>query len=101
MEPRNYREEIKNDVAEEQDISKDEVEDKVDEVKTVTGRVSGCNALNIRANPILESKILAVVQSDTELLVDISGSTDTWLKVCTEVGIEGYCVRGYITIEEE
>lgn len=73
----------------------------IDETKTedVIGTVVKCSALNIRADASINSDIVCAVQSGTKLVVDVNNSTGEWLSVCTEAGLEGYCMSDYVKID--
>lgn len=56
--------------------------------------------LNIRKEPSIETGIICVVESGSELMIEKEGSTKEWLKVCTASGFEGYCMKKFVTIEK-
>ena len=58
-----------------------------------------CTALNVRKEPSLEAEIICSINSGSKLVVDEAGSTDEWVKVCTETGAEGFCMKEYVTVE--
>ena len=62
------------------------------------GVVIGCENLNIRSEVNTNSKILSVIKVDSEVSIDDKGSTEKFYKVCTSSGVEGYCMRQYISI---
>ena len=64
-----------------------------------TGKVN-CVALNVREQPNTETLSLAIVHKDMKLRIDIDSSTDEWFAVCTATGIEGYCVKKYVDVEQ-
>lgn len=63
------------------------------------GKVSGCKKLNIRKEPNRESDVLDVVLEGSEVMIDESKSTDDFYKVYTESGLEGFCMKQYITVQ--
>ena len=67
-------------------------------VETVEGSVIDCARLNIRSAPDKNADVLCVVRFGTILLVDAILVTKEWYKVCTESGIEGYCMKKYVDI---
>ena len=77
----------------------EEVEELIEEVETVTGVVSGCERLNLRKEASKDSDILSVLNKGTELVVSSEESTDEFYKVVTEAGVEGYCMKKFITIK--
>lgn len=80
-------------VEEENEIVTDETP-----VEPIYGIVSGCNKLNIRKDPGVESPIVCIVDSGSKLSIDTTDSTDEWCKVYTETGFEGFCMKKFITI---
>lgn len=62
------------------------------------GVVANCAKLNIRKVPNQNAEIITVVPVNTELMIDIANSTNEWYSVCTVGGIEGFCMKQYITI---
>lgn len=62
------------------------------------GVVSGCNALNIRKEPEPNAEVLCVEAIKSILVVDLDNSTDEWYSVCTKDGIEGFCMKQYVTL---
>lgn len=62
------------------------------------GFVSGCIRLNIRKDPTIKSEVVCVVEGDTELVITLNESTDDFYKVSTAAGIDGFCMKQYVTI---
>lgn len=62
-----------------------------------TGYVSGCTRLNVRNAPRSNAGIICEIACDTEVEIDEQESTIDFYKICTSSGIEGYCVKSYIT----
>ena len=77
------------------------IEEAPEVAETVYGVVCGCENLNIRSAPDATSKvnILCKVEKGSKVVVDESRSSDDWLRVCTENGIEGFCMKEYIQID--
>ena len=63
------------------------------------GYVTGCSRLNIRKEPSYSGEIVCEVLKGTTLMIDPTKSTDDWFKVYTELGVEGYCMKIYVTIK--
>lgn len=66
--------------------------------KFISGKVAYCKSLNIKRKPISSSDIVCVLNTGSKLDVDIGRSTNEWFKVVTESGIEGYCMRSFVSI---
>lgn len=66
-------------------------------VTALTGKVN-CNGLNVRAKASTESEVLAVIHQDDKVVIDNEASTDEWYAVCTAAGVNGFCMKQYITV---
>lgn len=75
-----------------------EQEPEVEEPKFVTGIVTDCVKLNVREDPNSTATILGTITAATELIVSKEESTEDYYKICTSVGLEGYCMKKFITI---
>lgn len=73
-------------------------EPKVEETKYVTGIVTDCLKLNVREDPYPTATILGIITASTELIVNTEESVDEFYKVCTATGLEGYCMKKFVTI---
>ena len=68
--------------------------------KVTMGVVAGCKKLNVRTEANKEADVEAELPVGTKLQIDLENSTDDWYSVCTEAGIEGYCMKAFVEIEE-
>lgn len=68
-------------------------------IEPFIGTVVNCTKLNVRKEPNKESEIVCKVDSGSELMIDTTKSTDDWYSVCTEAGIEGFCMKEYISVK--
>lgn len=87
-------------VTEEQAIIPEMVEETVETVtlpELVTGTVVNCAKLNVREHPDIASAALCVLNAASELEINVSESTSEWFKVITATGVEGYCMRKFIS----
>ena len=66
--------------------------------RPVKGIVSNCNTLRVRKAPNTDATVLAIIEVNSEVRVDKSQSTDDFYKVCTATGVEGYCMKKFITL---
>ena len=64
----------------------------------VLGIVHQCLTLNVREEPDKDSGIVCSIQCLTEVMVDEEESTQDFYKICTASGIEGYCMKKYISV---
>ena len=78
-------------VTEETEVIEDKIPDEVP--KPVYGVVN-CSKLNIRRGPSIDTASLCIVESGSKL--DIEQFNEEWLKVLTEDGISGFCMRKFI-----
>ena len=93
---KNYKNYSKtNNQVEEPQIAEEEVSKPK---KQMIGVVIDCSSLNIRAKSNINSEIITTVKAGTELLINEDESVNEWYKVCTEAGIEGFCMKKYISI---
>lgn len=62
------------------------------------GIVAGCKKLNVRKMPNRASDVVVEIVEGVNVLIDESSSTALFYKVCTEHGIEGYCMKEFIKV---
>ena len=77
----------------------EQVTDIVEDV-IVKGVVTDCGKLNVRREPTSDSKVITTISSGTEVEINNEESTDEFYKICTAVGVEGFCMRKFINILE-
>ena len=77
-----------------------EAAEEVKEENTLVGYVSGCKKLNIREEAYPGAKVLCIVPEKAVLLIDVNASINEWYKIYTESGMEGYCMKKFITVSE-
>ena len=65
----------------------------------VVGVVAECESLNIRSLPNTECEVVSVLRVGSEVIVYEEDSTDDFYKVCTSAGLDGYCMKQYITVK--
>ena len=76
------------------------VEEPLPKKTPMYGRVN-CERLNIRSKPQRDkdnSNVLCVVDIDAKLLIDEEKSNVIWYAVTTETGIDGYCMKKFVTV---
>lgn len=74
-------------------------EAKVEEPKTITGVVVDCPRLRVRAAANKNAEVLCEINVGSKVLISEKESTNEFYKVCTEAGVEGYCMKQFIGIE--
>ena len=77
----------------------DEIEESI-EPSIIEGFVSGCGKLNVRKEPKAGSLVVCVIEKDAKVIINEDESTESFYKVYTEAGVEGYCVKDYLTITQ-
>ena len=66
----------------------------------VLGVVTNCVRLNIREEPNISAPIITEVNALSELMIDLAASNEEWYSVCTEAGIEGFCMKKFVAIKQ-
>lgn len=92
-------EEVKEEVI--HSIMDDYMEEKssVEEVTPINSVVANCQKLRVRSAANTNSEILCEIAADTKVIIDKKNSTNEFYKICTEAGVEGYCMKQFITVE--
>ena len=68
--------------------------------KPLTGIVAGCAKLNVRESANTTANVLAVINEGSEVVINRIKSTVDFYAVCTAAGIEGYCMKKFITVNK-
>lgn len=69
-------------------------------IKPVIGVVSGCVKLNVREEPKIDAKVLGTINEGTEVEIDkIKPTTNNFYAVYTSTGLEGFCMKDFITVK--
>lgn len=66
---------------------------------TKNGVVSDCAKLNIRDGASTTANVLCTVDVNSELVVYINENFGEFYKVCTASGVEGYCMKNYVSLK--
>lgn len=62
------------------------------------GVITNCAKLNIRESPNINANIICTLPQGSRVMIE-SVEPD-WYFICTEAGIEGYCMRDYVVITD-
>ena len=62
------------------------------------GKVVGCVRLNVREEPSTKASVVFEINVGSTVFIDETCSTDEFYKICTEYGVEGYCMKKFIEI---
>lgn len=63
------------------------------------GKVCKCKALNVREEADINSEKVCVLPAGSKVVVNNVDAAGDWFSICTEAGLEGYCLSEYISIE--
>lgn len=79
------------------------IETPVEEPETkpfVFGKVANCVKLNVRERPDRNAAVICEIFAGATVIIDEDESTDEFFKVCTEAGLDGFCMKDYIYIDQ-
>lgn len=62
------------------------------------GVVSGCAQMYVRSEASVDSEPLGIIKRDTKVQIYESEATDDFYSVCTETGLEGFCMKKFISV---
>lgn len=69
------------------------------EPELITGIVSDCSRLRVRNYPGLDANVICEIDAGAQVVIDNTESTEEFYKVCTEAGIDGYCMKRFIKVD--
>lgn len=72
---------------------------KIEEAVQTVGFVDNCECLRVRKESNVDSEELCIINKLSEVVIDLDNSTDYFYKVTTSEGVEGYCMKKFITIK--
>lgn len=97
MSRRNY---YATEVDSEGNLELTDVTEKIEEsINSITGIVRDCKKLRVRNAPGLDSDVICEIEAGSIVEIDEVNSTEEFYKVCTETGIDGYCMKKFIKVE--
>ena len=59
----------------------------------------GCEKLYVRSDATVDSEPVGVINCDSKVFVYEDESTEEFYKVCTATGLEGYCMKKFISVQ--
>lgn len=74
-------------------------EEPVEAVKEILGEVVDCKRLRVRKTPSRQAEVLCEIEVGSTVKIDSNASTADFYKVCTEAGVEGYCMNSFVSVE--
>lgn len=63
------------------------------------GKIECKNKLNLRAEPYADANVVKELNKGAEVMVYVDESTADFYKVCTESGLEGYCMKKFVVLQ--
>lgn len=91
---------VQPEVVETEAVVEPVVEPKVEEVAPVVkGAVTDCHKLNVRRAPSTNATVVCEIPRGAVVIIDKAKSKKDWYSVCTEAGVEGFCMKKYISIQ--
>lgn len=69
------------------------------EPEMLTGVVVDCVKLNVRSAAEATAPVICTIRRGTEVVIIEDESTDEFYAIYTASGIEGFCMKQYISIE--
>lgn len=67
--------------------------------KATVGVVTGCAKLNVREAANADADVVCVISEGSDVTINRIKSTVDFYAVCTAAGIEGYCMKKFITVK--
>lgn len=61
--------------------------------------IVNCLRLHVFSKPSVDSEIVCKLRYLTEVAIDKEGSTESFYKIYTAIGAEGFCVKDLVTIK--
>ena len=58
-----------------------------------------CEKLNVRSDATIDSEPVGVINRDSKVFIYEDESTDEFYKVCTATGLEGYCMKKFVSVQ--
>ena len=73
-------------------------EPEVVEPEVMTGHAT--TSLNVREEPVVDpGNVLGVIKTGAEVMIYENESVGDFYKVCTEKGLEGFCMKQFIQVD--
>lgn len=61
--------------------------------------IVNCEKLNVRSDATIDSEPVGVINRDSKVFIYEDESTEEFYKVCTATGLEGYCMKKFISVQ--
>ena len=88
----------------------EQVENSIDEISIETEPIEpakpepiegtvNCEKLNVRSDATIDSEPVGIINRDSKVFIYEDESTEEFYKVCTATGLEGYCMKKFISVQ--
>lgn len=61
--------------------------------------VVNCTKLYVRSDATVDSDPVGIIDRDSKVFIYEDESTEEFYKVCTATGLEGYCMKKFISVQ--
>lgn len=97
----NVEEQEINEVVDELDTPiVEEVKEEIPETTPIIKyTVNNCKKLNVRKKPDITSNVVCIVDKTNELTIEEIKNNKDWVKVCTDSGKKGFCMKKYVAVK--
>lgn len=82
-----------------EEVIQETIEEVAPPAEPKQGVVTDCVKLNVRKEPDPTSEVVCTIDVSTTLMICEEESTEEFYKVYTPAGLEGYCMKKFITIK--
>lgn len=62
-------------------------------------KITGCSKLRVRKKPASDADIVCIVDETNELTVTNLENNKDWVRVTTDSGKKGFCMKKFVTIK--
>lgn len=69
-------------------------------MKKTQNAVVTCLRLHVFSKPNVDSDIVCKLRYLTEVEIDLKSSTESFYKIYTAVGAEGFCLKEFVTFKQ-
>lgn len=72
-----------------------------EKIPVYIGKIRDCDKLNVREEPTTEAKVICKLDKLSEVQIDKTNSTKEFYKVLTSTGVNGFCMKKYMSIKKQ
>ena len=81
-----------------EEVNEEDTKEEGPEETIIVGRIQNCKQLHLREKASTESASITIIDEKSELLINLSKSTENFYKVSVE-NLVGYCVKKFIKLD--